>query len=81
MKTVLRIVCCYCQRELGIKEGNGTEGDTGSICEDCWKKHYPRIPYEVGIEALKEMAMLAIIRRDDLMEAIGLRRIYKERKL
>jgi len=38
----LKIVCAWCGKELGEKEGpEGTEGTTPGICDDCLFKNFP----------------------------------------
>ena len=55
MKTILKIVCMWCGREMGEKDGEGVEGTSHSICEACWYEHYPELgqypdkPAEKGI--------------------------------
>jgi hypothetical protein len=34
----MRIVCAYCGRCMGEKEGNGVEGDSHGICQECFGK-------------------------------------------
>jgi len=44
--TTSRIVCMHCKKLMGFKDGKGVEGDSGSICEECWYKEYPEYgPY------------------------------------
>ena len=43
--TILKIVCAYCQRGMGEKDGLGVESISHSICLDCWAEKYPDIPY------------------------------------
>ena len=43
--TVLKIFCMYCNKEIGEKDGEGVEGVTASIYEECWAKHFPGVPY------------------------------------
>lgn len=40
MTTVLKIVCAWCGKGMGSKDGEGQEGITHSICLDCKKKHF-----------------------------------------
>jgi hypothetical protein len=37
-KTVIKIVCMYCKKDMGEKDGEGMEGISHSICEDCIKE-------------------------------------------
>jgi len=34
----MKIVCAYCGRYIGEKEGNGVEGDSHGICQECFEK-------------------------------------------
>jgi len=34
----MKIVCAYCGRCIGEKEGNGVEGDSHGICQECFEK-------------------------------------------
>ena len=43
--TILRTICMWCKKPMGEKDGKGVEGDSHSICEKCWKIHYPQYPY------------------------------------
>lgn len=36
--TVLKIVCSWCGKPCGEKDGQGQEGTTSTICPDCRKK-------------------------------------------
>jgi hypothetical protein len=36
--TELRIVCCWCGKDMGTKDGKGQTGTTHSICNDCFKE-------------------------------------------
>ncbi len=44
-QSVMKIACMYCQKDMGEKDGLGTEGETHSICEECWKERYPQWLY------------------------------------
>ena len=37
-KTQLRIVCAWCGKTMGYKDGQGVTGDTHSICPECEAK-------------------------------------------
>ena len=41
----LKIFCVYCEKDMGEKGGQGIEGDTTSICRQCWKEHHSQWPY------------------------------------
>lgn len=43
--TVLTIICMFCKTYMGTKDGDGVEGETASICPDCWNKQFPEEPY------------------------------------
>jgi len=34
----MKIVCAWCGKEMGEKEGEGIEGATHSICDECLEK-------------------------------------------
>ena len=36
--TTIIIVCSWCGKEMGTKDGKGQEGVSHSICDDCKKK-------------------------------------------
>ena len=38
METVIQIVCSYCQKDMGTKDGNGVTGVSHSICDECAAK-------------------------------------------
>lgn len=33
--TMLKVICAWCGKELGEKDGEGVEGISHGICEDC----------------------------------------------
>jgi len=37
-RTVFKIVCAWCGKEIGEKDGHGQEGITHGICAKCLKK-------------------------------------------
>ncbi len=39
-KTILHVVCAWCKKSMGTKDGQGVEGISHTICEDCKKKFY-----------------------------------------
>ena len=45
MKTVLKIICMYCESEMGEKDGLGVSGDSHSICRKCWQEQFPDWEY------------------------------------
>ncbi len=44
-KTKLQIYCAWCRQYMGEKDGKGVEGKSHSICEKCWHKEFPGVPY------------------------------------
>ena len=48
--TILKVVCMWCRKAMGEKDGEGQEGLSHSICEECWKKYYPEWPYPKEVE-------------------------------
>jgi len=34
-RSLLKIVCAWCGKDMGEKEGQGIEGISHSICKDC----------------------------------------------
>jgi len=34
----MKIVCSYCNKNMGTKDGKGVEGVSHSICDECFKK-------------------------------------------
>ncbi len=44
-RTLLKTVCMYCKKEMGVTEGEGISGDSGSICPECWSERFPGVPY------------------------------------
>lgn len=41
METTLKIVCAWCGKDMGEKDGEGVEGVSHGICEDCLKLYQP----------------------------------------
>ena len=39
----LKIVCSWCQKELGEKEGEGVDGISHGICDDCLLHNFPHL--------------------------------------
>jgi len=35
------VICGWCGKEMGEKDGEGTEGETTGICDDCLRVHFP----------------------------------------
>ncbi len=44
-KTILKIICASCRKDMGEKDGEGAEGVTGTFCKECWDRQFPGIPY------------------------------------
>jgi len=34
----MKIVCAYCGKDMGEKDGEGIEGSSHGVCEQCFKK-------------------------------------------
>ncbi len=45
MESVVKIICMYCEKDMGKKDGKGIEGETSSICRQCWEERLPGVPY------------------------------------
>jgi hypothetical protein len=43
--TTLNIVCSWCGKPQGTKDGQGIEGETSTICPECWKSKFPDVKY------------------------------------
>ena len=41
-KTTLKIQCAWCGKDMGEKDGEGIEGTSHSICQDCLDKFLSR---------------------------------------
>lgn len=44
MKTTLKIVCMYCNTDMGEKDGEGVEGTSHSVCDKCLKEQLVKLP-------------------------------------
>lgn len=53
--TKLKIVCAWCKKGMGEKEGNGVEGTTSSICDDCLLHNFPDVYEKLQRKTLTEM--------------------------
>ena len=42
--TELKVVCAWCKKDMGSKDGEGTTGTSHSICPDCSAKEQPITP-------------------------------------
>jgi hypothetical protein len=36
--TIITVICSYCGRQIGTKDGQGVEGESHGICELCLPK-------------------------------------------
>jgi len=50
MKTILKIECGYCGKDMGEKDGKGISGVSHSICPECFQKEMDSINNEFHIE-------------------------------
>ena len=41
--TPLKIVCGWCGKELGCKEGGDSDGEAHGICDDCLLHNFPHL--------------------------------------
>ncbi len=39
----MKVICAWCGKDMGEKDGKGVEGVSHGICEDCVNKHFPEI--------------------------------------
>ena len=37
----MNVICAWCGKKMGEKDGQGVEGDSHSICDDCLNHHFP----------------------------------------
>jgi len=37
----LKIICGWCGKGLGEKDGKGVEGESHGICDDCLRRYFP----------------------------------------
>lgn len=61
MKTILKTVCAHCRKPMGETDGEGIEGNSHSICEDCWYERYPGLypDWQQSLEAAVERVNMA----------------------
>lgn len=50
--TKITVVCGWCGKQLGEKDGQGVEGESHSICDDCLNLYFPHHADKIR-EALK----------------------------
>jgi len=43
--TILKIICGWCGKDMGEKDGQGQTGITSGMCEQCWERLFPGKPY------------------------------------
>lgn len=41
--TVIRVICGWCGKKIGEKDGHGTEGRIYGICDKCLARNFPVI--------------------------------------
>ena len=39
----MKVICAWCGKDMGEKDGKGVEGVSHGICEDCVNKYFPEI--------------------------------------
>jgi len=44
----MKMVCSYCGKDMGEKDGGGVEGVSHGICEECLKKLQTEVESNVG---------------------------------
>jgi len=54
MATKLKIICAWCGKDMGEKDGRGQTGVTSSMCEQCWERYRPGVPYPKEENKVKE---------------------------
>ena len=47
----MKIVCAWCNKDMGVKDGEGIEGTSHSICHDCLAKELNKIKGGNGNES------------------------------
>ena len=35
------VICAWCGKKIGEKDGKGVEGESHGICDDCLNHHFP----------------------------------------
>ena len=43
-RTIIRVVCGWCGKDMGTKEGMGVTGTTTTICEECFVRETKDAP-------------------------------------
>lgn len=44
-KTIMKVICALCRKDMGEVDGEGQTGTTSTICRECWKRRFPGVPY------------------------------------
>ena len=52
MATKLQIRCAWCGKDMGEKDGEGEEGTSDGICDDCLLKNFPHVYEKIKKEEL-----------------------------
>ena len=39
--TVIRVICGWCGKNMGEKDGQGIEGESHGICDNCLNRYFP----------------------------------------
>ena len=42
-KTIIKIKCAWCQKDMGTKDGKGVSGISHSMCPECLKKEMAKL--------------------------------------
>ena len=50
-RTKLKVICAWCGKDMGEKDGQGIEGVSHSICLDCLEKFLSQEKSEIIAEA------------------------------
>jgi hypothetical protein len=50
MKTIIKIECVYCGKDMGEKDGKGVSGVSHAICPECFQREMDVINNEFHIE-------------------------------
>lgn len=51
--TKLTVICAWCGKPLGEKDGRGAEGESHGICDDCLGYYFPH--YYDKVKAILEL--------------------------
>jgi len=59
MSKKMQVVCAWCGKPMGEKDGKGVEGVSHGICEECYKKHFPAMdmPESYALAVRAELRM------------------------